>query len=195
MIQLLSKMSTKIGRPFTAVPNPSGLQGASSLTSLLNGNFMITWNEIDANDSSVYARIFNGSTPVGDSFSISQEQKSLDYLPDVVALSGNQIVVSWNHNSQEIVASVYKCTRNCVTSSWTPFSTCRGPCEQPGVSVRSRNINAEAVLGGIACDLVQTTQIVPCAGGPCTLSIATAEPNGSSHSTVVPYANIRRMLG
>ena len=80
----------------------AGSQDVSSITSLADGGFLVTWNSYDASGHGVFAQRFDANaTPVGGEFQINTTTLGNQDDAEVAGLPNGGFVVVWNANATD----------------------------------------------------------------------------------------------
>ncbi|MBN9672984.1 Ig-like domain-containing protein [Roseibium aggregatum] len=91
---------TPLGEAFSVASNTSGDQLAASVTTLVDGRFVVVWQTTDGSDdpsdTGVKARIFEADgTPVGPEFLVNTDTDNQQQNGKVTALANGGFVVTW----------------------------------------------------------------------------------------------------
>ncbi|MFN4281736.1 MAG: putative Ig domain-containing protein [Alphaproteobacteria bacterium] len=80
----------------------AGSQDVSSITSLADGGFLVTWNSYDASGSGVFAQRFDANAaPVGGEFQVNTTTLGSQDGAQVAGLPNGGFVVVWNANATD----------------------------------------------------------------------------------------------
>lgn len=95
--QIFSADGTKFGSEFLVNTTTIGYQRQPTVTTLTNGNFIITWNDFDL---SVKAQLFQSDgSRIGNEFSVNTELKGYQIDPQITGLKNGGFVVTWYDTS------------------------------------------------------------------------------------------------
>ncbi|MCH8617215.1 cadherin domain-containing protein [Sphingomonas sp. SM33] len=93
--QIFSATGTKVGTEFRVNNTTTGAQSASDVTTLSNGNFLVTWTD-SANGGDIRARLFSSTgTALTTDIQVHTSSSSAQSGSSVTALSGGGFVVTW----------------------------------------------------------------------------------------------------
>ncbi len=101
--QLFRGSGTKTGREFQVNTYTNGSQSSSAVTSLSNGNFVVTWNSFGQNGSTgVYGQLFIGNgAKFGSEFRANTYTTNWQRFPSVASFSNGNFVVTWESYGQD----------------------------------------------------------------------------------------------
>jgi hypothetical protein len=101
--QLFSNNGTKQGSEFQVNTYTTNDQSLSSVATLSNGNFVVTWrSQQDGSSSGIYGQLFsNNGTKQGSEFQVNTYTLNNQDSPSVAALSNNNFVVTWQSDGQD----------------------------------------------------------------------------------------------
>src|SRR5687768_5872151 len=93
--QMFDATGAKVGSEFRVNNTITGAQSASDVTTLANGNFVVTWSD-PANGGDIRARVFNASgTAVTSDIQVHLSASDVQIWSSVTGLSGGGFVVTW----------------------------------------------------------------------------------------------------
>lgn len=84
-------------------------QSNPSITVLKNGKILVAWDSDgqDGSDEGVYARVMNADgSPASNEFQVHTQTSSVQYFPEVTALSDGGFVVVWTHFTSADTAAI-----------------------------------------------------------------------------------------
>jgi len=97
--------ATKIGSEFQVNTYITGYQSEPSVTSLSNGQFVVTWKSSDGQDgdgNGVYGQVFNADgRKNGSEFQVNTYTTDDQDSPSVASLTNGQFVVTWDSLGQD----------------------------------------------------------------------------------------------
>ncbi|MDD7805765.1 MAG: cadherin domain-containing protein [Endozoicomonas sp. (ex Botrylloides leachii)] len=98
--QLFNADGEKVGNEFLVNSNTSGAQYQHSVTTLTNGDVLITWSSSHSGSYRIYGRRFDqdGNAETGDMI-LFESSGPAQYDPDVSALEDGGFIVSWEDTS------------------------------------------------------------------------------------------------
>jgi hypothetical protein len=144
--QIYSINGGKIGAEFIVNTQTRDRQNAPHATNLLNGDFVITWDDSsrtlgDTSSSSIKAQIFSSNgTKIGSEFLVNTETYSHQFDPRVTTLTNGHFVVSWVDNSEtmsdidwSIKAQLFSSTGNKIGSEFIVNTEVDGNQSRPSI--------------------------------------------------------------
>lgn len=94
-----------IGAEFKISTNNGGHKDASSIVALVNGGYVVVWQDWSGQDGSgygVYGQIYDASSaPVGTEFKVNTNTANTQWEPTLAALAGGGFVVAWSSAAQD----------------------------------------------------------------------------------------------
>ncbi|NGX60304.1 MAG: hypothetical protein KR126chlam3_01475 [Chlamydiae bacterium] len=102
--RLFAVNGSKIGNEFQVNSYAASFQQSSSVTSLSNSNFVVTWQSLNQDSSGfgVYGQIFSANaTKIGNEFQVNTYTNAGQELPSVASLNNDSFVVTWQSSWQD----------------------------------------------------------------------------------------------
>ena len=90
---------SKAGGEFVVNTTTRGTQDAPVITSLSNGGFVVSWEDLNSTGGDIKARIFNASGVGGSEFVVNTTTTSGQFAPTITSLLDGGFVVSWEDDS------------------------------------------------------------------------------------------------
>ncbi|MCI0151900.1 hypothetical protein KNO81_39340 [Paraburkholderia sediminicola] len=97
---------TPSGEEFKVNTDPTGIQRSSSVTALADGGYVVTWESLVQDASSIYGRRFAADgTPSGEEFKVNTYSDGQQMHSSVTALADGGYVVTWQSYGQDGTSS------------------------------------------------------------------------------------------
>src|SRR4029077_16787524 len=90
---------SKAGGEFVVNTTTRGTQDAPVITSLSNGGFVVSWEDLNSTGGDIKSRIFNASGVGGSEFVVNTTTTSGQFAPTITSLLDGGFVVSWEDDS------------------------------------------------------------------------------------------------
>ncbi len=145
--QIFNATGMKVGTEFQVNTITAQTQDQSSVTSLSNGNFVVTWRDLsqvdDTSGAGVKAQIFSSNgQKIGGEFLVNAMQINTQDNPTVTGLAGGGFAVSWRDNSALIGDSssfgvkiqVFDAAGSKVGTEFLANTTTQNSQEQPRIT-------------------------------------------------------------
>ena len=142
--QIFSATGVKIGSEFQVNTYTTGNQGDPSVSSLSNGDFVVTWGDgsgLDGNLAGVFGQIFNAiGAKVNSQFLVNTYTTGNQQYPSVSSLSNGNFVVTWDDGSgldgsgDGIFGQIFNATGAKVSSQFLVNTYTTGNQQYPSVS-------------------------------------------------------------
>ncbi len=124
--QIYDSIGNRIGSEFQVNTYTASTQKLSAISTLDNGNFVITWTSQnqDGNGLGVYAQIFNfDGSKIGNEFQINTTTKFDQQNPFITNLTNNNFLITWESNRQDgdnfgIFAQIFDSNGNKIGSEF-----------------------------------------------------------------------------
>lgn|GEM_PF-2950312 len=103
--QVFDANGVKSGSEIRVNTSLPGLQRGATVAGLVNGNFVVTWQDSDgdSDDDAVKAQMFNAAgVAIGTEFLVNTNTTSFQTRPAISALTGGGFVIVWHDNSQTL---------------------------------------------------------------------------------------------
>ncbi|MGL1920628.1 MAG: Ig-like domain-containing protein [Hyphomicrobiales bacterium] len=103
--QVYDAVGEQIGGEFLINTQNSGIQRQSTITSLDDGGFVVSWMTITSNDEgssyAIKAQIYDAlAAPVGNEFLVNSQPSSGHYSPIITSLDNGGFVIIWQSNDE-----------------------------------------------------------------------------------------------
>ena len=102
--QILNQSGEKVGTEFAINSYTDNDQWISNLTTLNNGNVMVTWSSKgqDGSDSSIYGQILNqNGEKVGTEFQLNAHTNDYQYYSTLTSLENDNVMITWSSKNQD----------------------------------------------------------------------------------------------
>ncbi|MGL4426708.1 MAG: hypothetical protein ACRCUQ_03025 [Alphaproteobacteria bacterium] len=105
--RIFAPNGTALTNDFLINQNTTGIQYASRVAALSNGNAFVTWHGNQAGNADIYGRVLapNG-TALTNEFTVSQVTTGNQYYPSIAALSNDNVFLVW-YGDQTGIADAY----------------------------------------------------------------------------------------
>ena len=98
--------ASPVGSTFVIPDHAAVFQGNSKISTLSNGNVVVTWSEYNGSSNAIHAQILSASgTRVGSDLTVAAGGDVSD--PDIVALSGGGFAIAWSTGSASLGSNIH----------------------------------------------------------------------------------------
>lgn len=135
--------AVKVGSEFLVNTTKTGIQEEPSITSLANGNFVVTWTDRsetggDASNRAIRAQVFQADgTAAGSEFLVNTSTNSIQDLPSITSLNNGNFVIAWRDYStggSKIRAQIFQSDGTSVGSEFQVFPTNTSTQADPAIT-------------------------------------------------------------